>query len=95
MSAYVILTRETTFDQGELDIYGKEAKAASAGRDMKVLAFYGAHEDLEGGTTEGTVILEFPDIAAAKAWYESPEYRKARLHRFNGANYRVNLVQGV
>ena len=95
MSAYVILTREATLDQGELDTYMKEARTASAGREMKVLAFYGSHEDLEGGPTEGTVILEFPDMAAAKAWYDSPEYRKARLHRFNGGTYRVNLVNGV
>jgi hypothetical protein len=39
MSTYVILTRERTLDQEELDTYSREAKAASAGRDMKVLAF--------------------------------------------------------
>jgi uncharacterized protein (DUF1330 family) len=41
------------------------------------------------------VILEFPSIEAAKAWYDGPEYRKVREHRFKGSTYRVVLIQGV
>jgi uncharacterized protein (DUF1330 family) len=67
----------------------------SAGREAKVLTFYGSHEDLEGASTEGTVILEFPTIAAAKAWHNGSPYRKVREHRFKGATYRVTLVAGV
>ena len=33
-------------------------------------------------------------VAAAKAWYSSPLYRKARERRFKGATYRVTLVDG-
>jgi uncharacterized protein (DUF1330 family) len=95
MSAYVIFTREKTFDQSELDAYNKEAQKTLAGHEVKVLAFYGLHEDLEGAPTEGTVILEFPSMAAAKAWYDSPLYRKVREHRFKGANYRVTLTEGI
>jgi uncharacterized protein (DUF1330 family) len=82
-------------DQGEMDAYAKGAKASVAGHDVKFLAFYGPHEDLEGPPTEGTVIFQFPSIAAAKAWYDSPLYRQAREHRFKGATYRVTLVEGV
>ena len=57
--------------------------------------FNGAHEDLEGVPTEGTVILEFPNAAAAKAWYDGRAYRKVREHRFKGANYRAILIEGV
>ena len=67
MSAYVVFRREKTLDQGELDVYGKEAQTTVAGHE--VLALYGSHEDLEGASMEGTVILEFPSIEAAKAWY--------------------------
>jgi uncharacterized protein (DUF1330 family) len=95
MSAYLVFTREKTLDKTELDLYSKEVPATGAGHAMKVLALYGAHEDLEGAPTEGTVILEFPSTAAAKAWYDSPLYRKAREHRFKGANYHVILVNGV
>ncbi|WP_249781027.1 DUF1330 domain-containing protein [Bradyrhizobium sp. dw_78] len=62
---------------------------------MKVLAAYGAYEDLEGPRTEGTVIAEFPSMEAAKAWYDSPSYRDARQHRLGGTVYRGTLVAGV
>jgi uncharacterized protein (DUF1330 family) len=95
MSAYMVFTREKTVDQREMDVYAKGAKASVAGHELNVLAFYGAHEDLEGPPTEGTVIVQFPTMAAAKAWYDSPLYRQAREHRFKGATYRVTLVEGV
>jgi uncharacterized protein (DUF1330 family) len=41
------------------------------------------------------VVLEFPTMAAARAWYNGPPYREARELRFKCADYRVFLVQGV
>jgi uncharacterized protein (DUF1330 family) len=95
MSAYVVFTRERTLDRAELDTYFKEVRATFAGHEVKVLASYGPHEDLEGSPTEGTVIAEFPSMEAARAWYDSPIYRKVREHRFKGAIYRGILVAGV
>jgi uncharacterized protein (DUF1330 family) len=95
MSAYVVFIREQTLDRAELDTYFKEVKATFAGHELKVLANYGPQEDLEGSPTEGTVIAEFPSMEAAKAWYDSPLYRKVREHRFKGAIYRAVLVAGV
>jgi uncharacterized protein (DUF1330 family) len=95
MSAYVVFIREQTLDRAELDTYFKEVKATFAGHELKVLANYGPQEDLEGSPTEGTVIAEFPSMEAAKAWYDSPLYRKVREHRFKGAIYRAVLVQGA
>jgi uncharacterized protein (DUF1330 family) len=95
MSAYLIFTRDKTLDQAEMDNYQKDVRATFAGHEFKILALYGGHEDLEGAATEGTVILEFADGAAAKAWYDSPAYKKVREHRFKGATYRVTLVQGT
>ena len=95
MSAYMVFTRNKTLDQQEMDTYSKEVPATFPGHAMKSLAFYGTHEDLEGPPTEGTVIVEFPNVQAAKAWYDSPAYRKVREHRFKGATYRVTLVEGV
>ena len=95
MSAYLIFTRDKTLDEQELATYSKEVPATLAGHTAKLLALYGKHEDLEGASTEGTVILEFASVAAAKAWYDGPSYRKVREHRFKGATYRVTLVEGV
>jgi uncharacterized protein (DUF1330 family) len=95
MSAYLIFTRDKTLDAHELAIYSKEVPATLAGHEVKILALYGLHEDLEGASTEGTVVLQFPNMEAAKAWYDGPAYRKVREHRFKGSNYRVTLVNGV
>lgn len=95
MSAYFIFTREKTVDAGELEIYWREVRATFAGHELKVLASYGPHEDVEGPPTEGTVIAEFPTMEAAKAWYDGPAYRRVREHRFKGAIYHALLVGGV
>jgi uncharacterized protein (DUF1330 family) len=95
MSAYLIFQRDKTLDEHELATYFKDVEATLAGHEVKILAFYGSHEDLEGAATEGTVIAEFPSVATAKAWYDSPPYRKVREHRFKGATYRVTLIEGV
>lgn len=67
MGAYLIFTREKTIDEKELATYSKDVPATLAGHEAKLLALHGQHEDLEGAPTEGTVILEFPSAAAAKA----------------------------
>lgn len=95
MSAYLVFTRDKMLDKMEMATYAKEVPATLAGHEVKVLALYGGHEDLEGAATEGTVILAFPSSEAAKAWYDGPAYRAVREHRFKGATYRVTLVQGV
>ena len=95
MTAYMIFTRDKTLDEGELAAYAKRVPATLAGHDVKALALFGSHEDLEGPATEGSVVLQFPSMKAAHAWYESPLYREVREHRFKGAAYRVTLVEGV
>jgi uncharacterized protein (DUF1330 family) len=95
MSAYVIFTRAKTLDKLELAANLKDVPATLGGREVRVLAPNGWHEDLEGPSTEGTVILEFPSIEAAKAWYNGSTYREVREQRLKGATYRVTLVEGV
>lgn len=95
MSVYMIFTRDRTLNPREMEAYFKEVGSTVDGHPMKTLAFYGQHEDLEGPPTEGTVIIEFPSMAAAKAWYDGPAYRKVREHRFKGGSYRVLVIEGV
>jgi uncharacterized protein (DUF1330 family) len=95
MTAYVVFTREKLRDHDEYQRYRDKARPAAAGHPMKPLALYGAHEVLEGPAIEGAVILEFPTVAAARAYYRSPAYQDAVRHRFLGADYRVFIVEGV
>jgi uncharacterized protein (DUF1330 family) len=95
MPAYAVFIRQSTVDQAELDIYGPKAADSLNGHSLKVLAAYGRQEVLEGPDVEGVVIVEFPSMQEAKAWYDSPAYQEARQHRFRGAKYHAVLVEGL
>lgn len=95
MSAFVVLIRNNTKDQAELDVYGALASKARDGHKLTPLAFYGELESLEGQEPEGAVIIKFDDIDAAKRWYYSPEYQTAKAHRNLGADYTVFILDGL
>lgn len=95
MAAYIILIREKLRDEDAMARYAKAAGDARGDHKITPLAFYGKHEVTEGAAADGVVILSFPSMPEAKAWYESPEYKAARAHRFQGADYRVIFVEGV
>jgi uncharacterized protein (DUF1330 family) len=95
MSAYLVFTKEKTLDSAELAIYQQQVAPTLKPFDVKRLVTNGPFEVLEGEAIEGIVITEFPTMAAARAWYGSPAYRDARVHRLKGAEYRCVLVEGV
>jgi len=50
----------------------------------------------EGGWNPARfVIVEFPTMALARKWYDSPEYAPALALRKKAANTRLILVEGV
>jgi uncharacterized protein (DUF1330 family) len=95
MPAYAIMIRDKMRDADAFAEYGALARAARPAEGMAALAFYGASETLEGPAADGTVILRFDTMAAAKAWYDSPAYAAARQMRHQAADYRVILVEGI
>ena len=95
MSAYLVFIKEREHDGAAMAAYGPKAGQSLGGHPGKPLAFYGPIETLEGPEALGSVIIEFPDMDAARAWYNSPAYQEARQHRFQGADYRVILTQGL
>ncbi|HEY0648149.1 DUF1330 domain-containing protein [Phenylobacterium sp.] len=95
MPAYVIFIKNSTKDAEALKVYSQKAGAARGDHKITPLAYYGPLEVLEGDPAEGVVLLQFPDTAAAKAWYDSPAYQEAKEHRLKGADYRVILAEGL
>jgi uncharacterized protein (DUF1330 family) len=95
MTAYIVFTRERMRDEAEFKTYSSKAGPSLAGHAAKPLVVYGKSETLEGAPIEGAVILEFPTLEAAKAWYESPAYAEARAHRFAAADYRCFITEGL
>jgi uncharacterized protein (DUF1330 family) len=65
------------------------------GHPVTRLANHGAFEMLEGAAMESVVIMEFPTLEAARAWYDSPAYRDARRYRHLAADYRAFIVEDV
>jgi uncharacterized protein (DUF1330 family) len=95
MTAYVIFVRDRITNQAELDVYSSLAGPSTVGHPATPLVFYGAVETLEGPPVDGSVVVAFPSMAEARAWYESPAYQNALPHRQAGADYRVFIVDGV
>jgi len=95
MPAYVILINNKTTDATELDLYRPKAVTARAGHPMTLVAINGKFEVLEGASAESVSIAQFPDMTAAKAWYDSPEYQDAKQHRLRGADFRIILTEGL
>ena len=95
MSAYVVMIRDRMSDPEAMATYSELAREARSEGPPKPLAFYGPSETWEGAEADGVVILEFPDMTAARRWYQSSAYQKALPHRLRGAEYRVLLVDGV
>lgn len=95
MPAYVIVIREKTTDAESLKTYSGKAPGALAGHNVTPRAFYQHVEAVEGDQPEGVVILEFPTVIEAEAWYHSPAYQEAAAYRKAGSTSRVLIVQGL
>jgi uncharacterized protein (DUF1330 family) len=95
MPAYVI--SDVSFrDAAALDSYRLHAAASIAQHGGRYLARGGAIEPLEGTwRPERLIIVEFPDMAAARAWYRSAEYAEALRFRDAALSRDLILVEGV
>lgn len=95
MAAYAIFIREGAVTDPEAMAKYQTGNAGGAPNpDMKVHALYGPMEHLEGEPADGIVILEFPDMAAAREWYFSEDYQSRVPFRQQAAPYRAMLVEG-
>ncbi|MGE3301555.1 MAG: DUF1330 domain-containing protein [Hyphomonadaceae bacterium] len=95
MAAYIIFIQEKLKDAAARDVYRKMVPATFEGHTMTRRAGGGRIEALEGPKPENCVILEFPTLEAAKAWYSSPGYQEATKQRLKAGEYRVMIVEGV
>lgn len=54
-----------------------------------------AKEVLEGEWPQMVVVVEFPDMEHARAWYRSPEYGEALAFRDKALTRNLIIVEGV
>jgi uncharacterized protein (DUF1330 family) len=95
MAAYVIA--DITVQNAEVYAeYRKQVPATVEKYRGRFIVRGGAHEVLEGNWRPGrVVVIEFPDMAAARAWYGSPEYAPLLKMRLSAATGSVILVEGA
>ena len=95
MSAYVIVDIHIT-DPAQYENYKPLAAPTVTAYGGRYLARGGAVEILEGDWQPGRlVILEFPDVARAKAWLDSEEYRAPKAIRHAAATSSMVVIAGV
>ncbi|MDB5970352.1 MAG: hypothetical protein JWQ90_2802 [Hydrocarboniphaga sp.] len=96
MAAYILFIRENPVrDAAEMATYGQMNHSNPPDPKLSALAVYGAIDALEGAAPDGVVLLQFPTVEDAKAWYNSPGYQAASVHRKKGADYRALIIQGL
>ena len=94
-SAYIIANVRVT-DATQYEEYKKFSSIAMQMHGAEVCVRGGAVQVLEGDwQPDRMVVLKFPSVEKAKAFYDSPEYRRARDAREGAAVMRMVLVEGV
>jgi uncharacterized protein (DUF1330 family) len=95
MPAYVVVDVEVV-DAKAYEEYRAKAPATIAAAGGRYLVRGGAVTHVEPGwDPHRFVILEFPSVAAAKAWYASPEYQKILPIRLRTTTSRMMFVEGI
>jgi len=95
MSAYLIVEIETT-DAELMAEYRKHTPGLIAQFGGKFIVRGGETETLEGGWSPSRiVVIEFPDMAAARRFYHSEEYKPVLAMRLKAGNCKAVLTDGV
>lgn len=94
MKAYCLFDVREVLDSEKLDRYSRgvlETVEAHGGRYLHV---GGSCEVVEGDWSPSfPVLIEFPGIDEARAWYRSPQYRALRTLRQAGAKCDAVILQ--
>ena len=94
MPAYVVVSIEVNDPEG----YGRYIPAAGKAimaHGGEVLAADQATQVLEGPARPVTVLIKFPDKAAADAWYHSDDYQAAARIRHASTDGTMVIADGL
>ncbi|RWL83295.1 MAG: DUF1330 domain-containing protein [Mesorhizobium sp.] len=95
MSAYII-SDVTIREREAFEAYRTRAAASIAAHGGRYLVRGGDVETLEGNWQPGPlIVVEFPDIEAARRWYRSDEYAAALEVRDAALSRNLILVEGI
>jgi uncharacterized protein (DUF1330 family) len=95
MKGYIIVDVKIT-NQQRYEDYKKLTPASLAPFDGKFVVRGGRTETLEGDWQPGRiVVLEFPSLERAKAWWSSDSYAPAKAIRQAASITRMIMVEGA
>ena len=95
MTAYMIVEVETR-DAALMEEYRKHTPGLIARFGGRFIVRGGETDSLEGDwRPPRVVVIEFPDMAAARRFYHSPEYQPVLDMRLRAGRSRAILVDGV
>jgi uncharacterized protein (DUF1330 family) len=95
VTAYLVAAIDV-HDPGLYAAYRERVPAIVAAFGGRYLVRGGPQTELEGAWPGGrTVVMAFPDRAAAEAFYRSPAYREVLAIRRRAATGAVLIVDGV
>ena len=95
MKAYIIVDVEIN-DPIRYDAYKKLTPASLVPYEGRFVVRGGGAETLEGSWNPGrVVVLEFPSMEKAKAWWSSEGYAPAKALRQSASNTRMIVVEGA
>ena len=95
MPAYLV-ARIAVRDEAAFARYRAAVPAVIAAHGGRYLVRGGAVDVKEGPPPPGRlVVVEFPDMAAARAFYHGPEYAPLLRMRMDSTESEVVLVEGV
>jgi uncharacterized protein (DUF1330 family) len=94
MPAYILAQINVTDWDGYQE-YIKRTPKVIAAFGGRFIARGGKSIDLEGERGDvRTVLIEFPDLAAAEAFYHSPEYQAVKKYRDTTATAKLIAIDG-
>lgn len=96
MAAYIMFETEE-WDSSWREAYGPPTRALLEKYGGKVIASCRECERLEGDNKVPTVtvLIEFPDKDAAKAWHSDPDYQPLIELRLTGSKAETLLFNGL
>ena len=95
MPAYIVVEVEVE-DPVRYEDYKKMVPPTLAAYGGRFLVRGGKVENLEGDwSPKRLVIVEFPSVEQAKAWWSSPEYADAKALRQATAKSQLIVVEGL
>ncbi len=95
MTAYAIAHMRRVAMGPAIAEYLERIDATLAPYGGRFIVHGGDFEELEGSWPGAAIVIEFPDLGQAAAWYRSPAYREIAPLRTDNSDSDIILIDGV